>query len=112
MSELTADLTRKIRVVIAMYRDDVIAGGSLRVGQTLANNLDPSSVEAHLLFAYGGSGPVARSARVPCHRVVRADGSIGQYAGGSAKKKSLLQHEGVVVYGQTVDRRNVLGKPR
>ena len=67
MSELTADLTRKIRVVIAMYRDDVIAGGSLRVGQTLANNLDPSSVEAHLLFAYGGSGPVARSARVPCH---------------------------------------------
>ena len=67
MSIAAADSSRKIRVVIAMYRDDVIAGGSLRVGETLANNLDPAAVEAHLVFAYGGPGPVARSARVPCH---------------------------------------------
>ena len=30
---------------------------------------------------------------VPCHRVVRRDGSIGQYAGGSEAKRRLLQLE-------------------
>lgn len=29
----------------------------------------------------------------PCHRVVRADGSIGQYRGGSEAKRWLLDHE-------------------
>jgi methylated-DNA-[protein]-cysteine S-methyltransferase len=31
---------------------------------------------------------------VPCHRVVRSDGSIGQYAGGSEAKRTLLSLEG------------------
>lgn len=30
---------------------------------------------------------------IPCHRVVRTDGSIGQYAGGSAAKATLLALE-------------------
>jgi methylated-DNA-[protein]-cysteine S-methyltransferase len=30
---------------------------------------------------------------VPCHRVVRSDGTIGQYAGGSAAKRALLALE-------------------
>jgi methylated-DNA-[protein]-cysteine S-methyltransferase len=30
---------------------------------------------------------------VPCHRVVRSDGTIGQYAGGSAAKRTLLDLE-------------------
>lgn len=30
---------------------------------------------------------------VPCHRVVRSDGSIGQYVGGSAAKRALLTLE-------------------
>jgi methylated-DNA-[protein]-cysteine S-methyltransferase len=33
----------------------------------------------------------------PCHRVVRSDGSIGQYALGSDKKIELLTDEGVEV---------------
>ena len=33
----------------------------------------------------------------PCHRVVRSDGSIGQYALGSNKKAQLLLDEGVTV---------------
>ena len=32
---------------------------------------------------------------VPCHRVVRSDGSIGGYAGGPAAKRALLTLEGV-----------------
>ncbi|HEX6492289.1 MAG TPA: MGMT family protein, partial [Candidatus Dormibacteraeota bacterium] len=35
---------------------------------------------------------------VPCHRVVRADGRIGNYGlGGSAAKRALLREEGVAL---------------
>jgi len=35
--------------------------------------------------------------RVPCHRVVRADGTVGNYAfGGPAKKRALLKREGAL----------------
>ncbi|MFA5144163.1 MAG: MGMT family protein [Candidatus Omnitrophota bacterium] len=33
---------------------------------------------------------------VPCHRVVRSDGSIGGYAKGAGLKKMMLEKEGVV----------------
>jgi O-6-methylguanine DNA methyltransferase len=32
--------------------------------------------------------------RVPCHRVVRADGSLGGFARGPARKRTLLRREG------------------
>lgn len=32
--------------------------------------------------------------RVPCHRVVRADGTPGGYARGTAKKIAILRYEG------------------
>jgi O-6-methylguanine DNA methyltransferase len=31
---------------------------------------------------------------VPCHRVIRSDGSLGGFARGSAAKRSLLRREG------------------
>jgi len=34
---------------------------------------------------------------VPCHRVVRSDGVIGQYALGTDKKIELLTKEGIVI---------------
>src|SRR5207302_4622939 len=40
---------------------------SLQVVEVLANSLDPERVEAHLVFTYGGPGPVANRAKVPCH---------------------------------------------
>lgn len=33
--------------------------------------------------------------KVPCHRVVRKDGTIGEYALGSNKKAELLSDEGI-----------------
>lgn len=35
--------------------------------------------------------------RVPCHRVIRADGSPGGFSGGISKKKKLLASEGIKV---------------
>lgn len=55
------------------YRDAAIAGGSLRVGETVAHHLDPERVSAEFVFAYGGPGPVAKRAKVPCH-FIRAQG--------------------------------------
>lgn len=56
-----------IRVAMVHYRDSAISGGSLRVGETIANHVDPKRIAAEMVFAYGSAGPVARSARVPCH---------------------------------------------
>lgn len=33
---------------------------------------------------------------VPCHRVVRSDGSVGGFASGTEKKKRLLRREGAL----------------
>ena len=38
-----------------------------------------------------GSNPVA--VLVPCHRVIRSDGSLGGYAGGLERKRRLLEAE-------------------
>jgi len=46
-----------------------------------------------------GANPVA--VLVPCHRVVRADGSLGGYAGGLDRKRHLLGAEGVSI-GQPI----------
>lgn len=37
-----------------------------------------------------------RNPKVPCHRVVRSDGTLGGYQGGVAKKRELLKIEGAL----------------
>ena len=38
---------------------------------------------------------------VPCHRVVRQDGSLAGYRWGIERKRSLLEHESAVLGGET-----------
>ena len=44
-----------------------------------------------------GKNPFAR--KIPCHRVIRSDGSLGGYSGkgGVKTKKLLLKREGIIV---------------
>lgn len=41
-----------------------------------------------------GSNPIA--VLVPCHRVIRSDGTLGGYAGGLDRKRKLLEAEGLI----------------
>ncbi|MBI4133451.1 MGMT family protein [Candidatus Uhrbacteria bacterium] len=50
-------------------------GAARAVGQVMKNNHDRS---------------------VPCHRVIRADGKVGGYNRGEARKRQLLLEEGAV----------------
>ena len=46
---------------------------------------------------------------IPCHRVVRSDGSLGGYsAGGPRVKRRLLELEGVSFEGERVSRRSLI----
>jgi AraC family transcriptional regulator of adaptative response/methylated-DNA-[protein]-cysteine methyltransferase len=47
-----------------------------------------------------GANPVA--VLVPCHRVVRSDGSLGGYAGGLDRKRQLLKAEGIEIEPPTL----------
>ena len=50
----------------------------------------PQSVRA--VGTANGQNPIA--VLVPCHRVIRSDGSLGGYAGGLDRKRKLLAQEG------------------
>jgi alkylated DNA nucleotide flippase Atl1 len=41
---------------------------------------------------------------VPCHRVIKSDGSLGGYGGGEHHKRALLDMEGVVLPKERVKR--------
>jgi O-6-methylguanine DNA methyltransferase len=66
---------------VMTYREVAIAAGNPKAARAVANvmaaNHDPD---------------------VPCHRVIRSDGSLGGYnRGGTRAKASLLRQEGVVL---------------
>ena len=44
-----------------------------------------------------------RSTDVPCHRVIRSDGSAGGYVWGNRKKVEILKKEGIKFIGSKID---------
>ena len=51
--------------------------------------------------------------KVPCHRVVKSDGTLGGFTGGLSRKIRLLKDEGIIVKGnRIVDFKKVISKNR
>ena len=65
------------------------AGETRSYGQVAAAIGSPGAVRA--VGTANGANPVWLV--VPCHRVVRSDGSVGGYGGGPDRKEWLLDHE-------------------
>ena len=42
------------------------------------------------------------NSKVPCHRVIKSDGRVGNYRHGPKKKASLLKKEGVLIINRKV----------
>jgi methylated-DNA-[protein]-cysteine S-methyltransferase len=86
----------------AFQRDVWAALRHIPVGQTwsygeLAKHIGrPAAVRAVGLA--NGANPI--SVVVPCHRVIGANGTLTGYAGGMARKRWLLEHEGVTLKDQ------------
>jgi methylated-DNA-[protein]-cysteine S-methyltransferase len=66
-------------------------GSTWSYGQLAEHIGKPKAVRAVGLA--NGANPI--SVIVPCHRVIGASGSLTGYAGGLARKRWLLEHEGV-----------------
>lgn len=62
-------------------------------GQVAAQTGSPKAVRA--VGTACGMNPIP--VVIPCHRVIRSDGSLGQYGGGTEVKRVLLELEGVTL---------------
>ena len=60
-----------------------------------ARRLGRASMSAQAVGGAVGHNPI--SLIIPCHRVLGADGSLTGYAGGLARKRWLLRHEGAAI---------------
>lgn len=66
-------------------------GKTLTYGQVAAAIGAPGAARA-----VGNALNKNRNKDVPCHRVVRSDGSVGGYAWGTKKKTAILKKEGAI----------------
>jgi methylated-DNA-[protein]-cysteine S-methyltransferase len=83
-------LAHGFRRSVLTYLPDIGFGHTESYAQVAAAAGSPRAVRAVGTACALNPLPVV----VPCHRVIRSDGSLGQYAGGAAAKQTLLQLEG------------------
>ena len=79
------------RTVLAHLAVDIGYGTTASYGTLARLSGSPKAVRAVGTTCATNPIPVV----VPCHRVVRADGTLGAYRGGPAAKRTLLDLEGV-----------------
>lgn len=93
LGALPVDLTHLTEFQQAVLRKTAeIPPGELRTYGWVAREIDkPGAVRAVGSALNKNPVPVV----IPCHRVGRSDGSIGDYAFGEAMKRDLLEHEGL-----------------
>lgn len=75
------------------YKEVAIAIGRPRAYRAVGNALNKNPRPTFSSKNLGGQAFVP----VPCHRVVKSDGSVGGFAWGSNKKLQLLQREGATL---------------
>jgi methylated-DNA-[protein]-cysteine S-methyltransferase len=79
------------RVVLGHLATDIGYGTTASYGALARLSGSPKAVRAVGTTCATNPIPVV----VPCHRVVRSDGTVGSYRGGPAAKRALLDLEGV-----------------
>jgi len=79
------------RLVLGHLAVDIDYGSTASYGTLARLSGSPKAVRAVGTTCATNPIPVV----VPCHRVVRADGTLGRYRGGPAAKRALLDLEGV-----------------
>ena len=79
------------RTVLEHLAIDIGYGATATYGTLARLSGSPNAVRAVGTTCATNPIPVV----VPCHRVVRADGTLGRYRGGPAAKRALLDLEGV-----------------
>ena len=65
------------------------------IAELIAKEQNTGSMSAQAVGGAVGHNPV--SIVVPCHRVIGSDGSLMGYAGGTDRKKQLLEIEGTII---------------
>jgi len=86
---LDLGLSRGFRRAVLTHLRDIAYGATESYSVVAAAAGSPAAVRAAGTACATNPLPVV----VPCHRVVRSDGSIGRYVGGAAAKRTLLALE-------------------
>lgn len=83
-----ATFADRVRAVVA----GIPRGKTMSYSQVAAVAGSPGAARAVGTIMAGNFDP-----KIPCHRVIRADGTVGEYnGGGSAEKLRLLRAEGAL----------------
>jgi methylated-DNA-[protein]-cysteine S-methyltransferase len=86
---LDFSLSRGFRRLVLDHLSDIAYGHTASYAAVAAAAGNPRAVRAAATACATNPLPVV----VPCHRVVRSDGSVGGYVGGPAAKQALLRLE-------------------
>ena len=87
---LDFQLSRGFRRAVLAHLTEIGYGKTASYAAVAAAAGNPKAVRAVGSACATNPLPVV----VPCHRVVRSDGTVGQYAGGAEAKRALLRLEG------------------